>query len=150
MPIGAICTRDVVCTGRDTTVSAAAQIMRERHVGNLIVVDEVKGARLPVGIVTDRDIVLGVISLKLDPDVFTVGKDPLHGELITARDTQGIFETIEQMRMQGVRRMPIVNEKGYLVGIVSLDDLVRLIASELNEIANLMRWEQQREHLLRT
>jgi len=149
MPIGAICTRDVVCTGRDTTVSAAAQIMRERHVGNLIVVDEVKGARLPVGIVTDRDIVLGVISLKLDPDVFTVG-DLLHGELITARDTQGIFETIEQMRMQGVRRMPIVNEKGYLVGIVSLDDLVRLIASELNEIANLMRWEQQREHHLRT
>ena len=57
MPIGAICTRDVVCTGRDTTVSAAARIMRERHVGNLIVVDEVKGARLPVGIVTDRDIV---------------------------------------------------------------------------------------------
>lgn len=149
MPIGAICTRDVVCAGRDTTVSAAAHIMRERHVGNLIVVDEVDGARLPVGIVTDRDIVLGVISLKLDPDIFTVG-DLLHGELITARDTQGIFETIEQMRTQGVRRMPIVNEKGYLVGIVSLDDLVRLIASELNEIANLMRWEQQREHLLRT
>jgi len=149
VPIGAICTRDVVCTGRDTKVSAAAHIMRERHVGNLIVVDEVDGARLPVGIVTDRDIVLGVISLKLDPDVFTVA-DLLHGELITTMDTQGIFETIEQMRLHGVRRMPIVNEKGYLVGIVSLDDLVRLIASELNKIAVLMTWEQEREQLLRT
>jgi len=138
-----------VCTGRDTKVSAAAHIMRERHVGNLIVVDEVDGARLPVGIVTDRDIVLGVISLKLDPDVFTVA-DLLHGELITTMDTQGIFETIEQMRLHGVRRMPIVNEKGYLVGIVSLDDLVRLIASELNKIAVLMTWEQEREQLLRT
>jgi CBS domain-containing protein len=124
-------------------------MMRERHVGDLIVVDEVDGGRVPVGIVTDRDIVLGVISLKLDPDVFTVG-DLLHAELITARETQGIFETIEQMRVQGVRRMPIVNEKGYLVGIVSLDDLVRHIASELNKIANLMTWEQEREQLLRT
>jgi CBS domain-containing protein len=149
MPIDAICTRDVMCTGRDTTVSAAARMMRERHVGDLIVVDEVDGGRVPVGIVTDRDIVLGVISLKLDPDVFTVG-DLLNGELVTAADTQGIFETIEQMRIQGVRRMPIVDEKGYLVGIVSLDDLVRHIASELNKIANLMTWEQEREELLRT
>ena len=149
MPIDAICTRDVVCTGRDTTVSAAAHMMRERHVGDLIVVDEVDGGRVPVGIVTDRDIVLGVISLKLDPDVFTVG-DLLHAELITARENQGIFETIEHMRVQGVRRMPIINEEGYLSGIVSLDDLVRYIASELNKIANLMTWEQEREQLLRT
>lgn len=148
MNIGQVCTREVVCTGRDTTVSSAAQVMRERHVGDLIVVDEVDSERVPVGIITDRDIVLGVISVKLDPDVFTVG-DLLNDELVTATDTQGIFETIEQMRMQGVRRMPIVNEKGYLVGIVSLDDLVRLIATELNEIANLMTWEQRREQLLR-
>jgi CBS domain-containing protein len=122
--------------------------MRERHVGNLIVVDGADNERVPVGIITDRDIVLGVISVKLEPDVITVG-DLLNGELVTATDTQGIFETIEQMRLQGVRRMPIVNEKGYLVGIISLDDLIRLIASELKEIADLITWEQRREELLR-
>ena len=148
MPIGDVCVREVMCTGRETTVSDAAKLMRERHVGNLIVVDGADNERVPVGIITDRDIVLGVISVKLEPDVITVG-DLLNGELVTATDTQGIFETIEQMRLQGVRRMPIVNEKGYLVGIISLDDLIRLIASELKEIADLITWEQRREELLR-
>jgi CBS domain-containing protein len=148
MPIGAVCVRNVVCTASDTTISDAAHIMRERHVGNVIVIDEVDKKPVPVGIVTDRDIVLGVVAVKLDPDVITVG-DLLNGELVTATESQGIFETIEQMRVQGVRRMPIVNNDGHLVGIVSLDDLVKLISSELSEIADLLTWEQRREELLR-
>lgn len=145
MPIGDVCVRDVVIADRSTTIQKAAQLMRQHHVGNVVIVDELNN---PTGIVTDRDIVISVVATKLDSEIFTLG-DLVMQDLITAPENQGIFETIQQMRTRGIRRLPIVNSAGELVGIVSVDDLIQLLAVEMNELGNLIAREQAREISMR-
>jgi CBS domain-containing protein len=148
MPIGEICTRDTVVCDRNTTVTEAAQLMRKHHVGDLVVIEESEGKRIPVGIVTDRDIVVSVVSMKLDPNVFSVG-DLVFTDVVTIREDQGIFETMQQMRKHGVRRIPVVDRRGGLAGIISIDDLIQLLAEEMNELAKLISREQAREAQVR-
>lgn len=144
MPIGDICVREVVTATRDTTIQEAALLMRENHVGDLLVLDRAKGNRTPVGIVTDRDIVVAIVALGLDPGVLTAG-DIMGPELETVLEDQGVFETIHQMRRAGVRRIPVVTKQGYLVGIISIDDLIQLLAEEMTELAKLISREQRKE-----
>ena len=144
MPIGNVCVRDVIVAHRTTTVEEAAHIMRQQHVGDLVVVEADHGRRIPAGIVTDRDIVISVVATKLDPKVFTLG-DLLTRNLVTAREDEGVFECIQHMRRKGVRRMPIVDQEGSLVGIVSVDDLVQLLGEELGELGRLISREQEKE-----
>ena len=143
MPIGEICNREVVFSYPNHTVREAALLMREYHVGDLVVVEE-NGKRKPVGTVTDRDISISIVALGLDPDVITVG-DIMGPELVTVRENQGVFETSQQMRLKGVRRLPIVGEEGALVGIVAVDDLVALFADELSELSKAIVREQMVE-----
>ena len=140
MPIGEICNREVVFSHRNHTVREAALLMREYHVGDLVVVEE-NGKRKPVGIVTDRDIAISIVALELDSDVITVG-DIMGPELVTVRENQGVFETIQQMRFKGVRRLPIAGEE---VGIVAGGDLVALFADELSELSKVIAREQMVE-----
>jgi CBS domain-containing protein len=143
--IGEICKRDVVCASRDTTVAGAAKLLRHHHVGSLIVVEPMNGdGRMPVGVVTDRDIVIEVTAVDLDPKVITVG-DIMAPELITAPDNLGIIETMEVMRLKGVRRLPIVDRGGLLVGIVSTDDMLEVLAEELTDVTRIVAREQARE-----
>lgn len=144
MTIGNICNREVVFATRDTTVQAASKLLRDHHVGTVVIVDEFPGKRLPVGIVTDRDIVVEVTALDLDPKVITVG-DIMTPELITAPESQGILETMEVMRFKGVRRLPIVDREGMLVGIVSIDDMLEVLAEELTDLTRIVSKEQARE-----
>ncbi len=143
--IGEICTRETVFAARDTTVAAAAKLMRQHHVGSLVVVEQVNGdRRIPLGIVTDRDIVVEVMAPGLDASVITVG-DIMDPELVTARESEGLLETMEIMRYRGVRRMPIVGDEGQLIGIVSIDDLLGVLAEELTELTKIVAREQSRE-----
>jgi CBS domain-containing protein len=144
MSIGDICVRDVVYTGRDTTVQAAAKMMRHYHVGSLVVVDYFDGKRVPVGIVTDRDIVVEVTAIDLDAKVITVG-DIMAAELVTASEGQGILETIEVMRFKGVRRLPVVDTDNRLVGIVAIDDMLESLAEELSDLTRIVSREHARE-----
>ena len=144
MPIGDICVRDIVTTTPDTTIQEAAQLMRINHVGDLLVVQGSNGNRAPVGIITDRDIVVAVVALKLDPTVLSVG-DVMGSELRTVGEQEGVFETIQHMRSAGVRRIPVVTRQGDLVGIVSIDDLIQLLAEEMTELAKLISREQRKE-----
>jgi CBS domain-containing protein len=148
MPIGDICVREVVTATRETTVQQAAQLMRENHVGDLLVVEHVNGVRQPVGIVTDRDIAVAVVAPGLDPAVLSVG-DIMGPELKTVDEDEGIFETLHQMRDAGVRRIPVVTNQKALAGIVSTDDIVQLLADELTEVAKLISREQRREMVTR-
>ena len=148
MPIGEICVREVVVAPKETTVQDAAHLMRQHHVGNLLIVDRPNGDGRPIGIVTDRDITISVVATKLDPSVFTLG-DLVTENLVSAREDQGVFETIQQMRLKGIRRMPVVNKDGKLVGIVSVDDVIQLLAEEMNELSKLISHEQTREAQLR-
>ncbi len=143
--VGEICNRDVVVAARDTPVAAAAKLMRQYHVGSVVVVEDMNGGRrLPLGIVTDRDIVVEIIATALDPNTLTLG-DIMVQELVTARETEGLLETMEIMRYKGVRRLPIVSGEGQLVGIVSIDDMLEVLAEELMELTKIVAREQARE-----
>ncbi|MDP1707992.1 MAG: CBS domain-containing protein [Gammaproteobacteria bacterium] len=144
MPIGELCSRAVVFVRREDSVREAAQLMRQHHVGNVLVVDEKDAQRVPVGILTDRDIVVEVVAKNVDLDKVSVG-DIMSFELASARDTDGVFETIQLMRMKGVRRLPVVNASGGLVGILALDDIIELLAEELSALAKLISREQAQE-----
>jgi len=144
MPIGEICIREVIICNRSTSVLEAAQLMRRYHVGDLVVVDEIAGKRIPVGLITDRDIVLRVIAAQLDPTAVTAG-DLISREVVVVREDQGVFETIEHMRAHGVRRMPVVDQQGALVGILAIDDLIELLAEELSKLPKLVSREQAQE-----
>ncbi|MGZ8907402.1 MAG: CBS domain-containing protein [Methylobacter sp.] len=144
MPIGEFCNREVVYATRETSIPEAAQLMRRYHVGNLVVVDEIDGKRVPVGIVTDRDMVIEIISQSLDFNAFSVG-DIMSPQLVSVQETEGVFETIRLMRTKGIRRIPVVNQKGGLEGIVSADDILDLLAEEMAELAKVAPREQERE-----
>ena len=136
MPIGELCNREVVFALRKTNITEAAQLMRQYHVGDLVVVDLVEGKRVPVGIVTDRDIVIEIIGDSLSVDDFTVG-DIMRQQLISVQEKDGVIETIRLMRAHGIRRIPVIDEEGGLAGIVSLDDMLDLLAEELTELAKV-------------
>lgn len=148
MAIGEICNREVVIVAREAPVIEAARLMRQYHVGDLVVVDEPSGLRRPVGIVTDRDIVIEVVAMEVAPETLSVG-DIMCAELATVRETEGVFETIRYMRDKGIRRLPVVDRDGWLQGIVTLDDLLILLAEEMGEMAQLIGREMDREQATR-
>lgn len=143
--IGELCNREVVVVTRDTPVTEAARLMRQHHVGTVVIVEQANGnRRLPLGIVTDRDIVVEIVATELDPRTLTVG-DITVRELVTARESEGLLETMEIMRYKGVRRLPIVDDEGRLVGIVAIDDLLEVLAEELMELTKVVVREQAHE-----
>ena len=143
MSMASICNRRVVMIGVEESVLEAATLMREQHVGD-VVVTRSNGHRIPIGIITDRDIVVVVVAPGLDPRLITVG-DVMQRQLVTAPVAQGVQETLQQMRAKGVRRMPLVDDAGALVGIVTLDDLLQLLADEFQELARLIDQEKSVE-----
>lgn len=144
MPIGEICNREAIIVQRDDTVLQAAKLMRQHHVGDLLAVEERDGRRVPVGIVTDRDLVVEIIAPELDSAVITVG-DIMVTKLATVKESSGVFEAIQYMRSKGIRRLPVVDDDGGLVGIVTLDDLLVLLANELGALARLVERERKNE-----
>lgn len=99
MRIGDICTIQAISCTRDDTVQGAALLMRKHHVGDVVVVDQPDGERLPVGILTDRDIVVSVIALALDPASLLVS-DVMSDDLLVAGEDDDVYETIEKMRLR--------------------------------------------------
>jgi len=148
MPIGEICNRSVVFARPADSIVEAARLMREHHVGDLVVVDEANGTRTPVGILTDRDLVIEIIAKEVDMTRVTVG-DVMSNHLHVAREEDGIYDTIQAMRARGIRRVPVVNGKGQLTGIVSADDLLELLSDEIAALAKLSTRQQAREQKTR-
>jgi len=149
MAVGEICNREVVIAKKALSVVDAAQLMRTHHVGDLVVVEEKDGRKQPVGIVTDRDIVVEVVAAGVDADALKVG-DIMGPEVATVRESEGLFEALRYMRDKGVRRMPVVDSTGGLVGILTMDDMLSLLAEEMTELAKLVSHERQREAAVRT
>jgi CBS domain-containing protein len=144
MPISEFCNPNVVCGQRETTIVDAARLMRQHHVGDVVVVDQVEDRRVPVGIVTDRDIVVEVVATSLDPKLLKLG-DILTEPLVTVGEDEGYAATIYQMVERGVRRMPVVGANGALIGIITFDDLFRQLATPLAELSELAGRERRAE-----
>jgi CBS domain-containing protein len=140
-----ICSKDVATVEPKASLRTAAGLMRERHVGALLVVE---GSR-PVGIVTDRDIVVAVIAVPgARPEGIRVC-DVMPQRLVTARDSDGVFEALQKMAHDGVRRLPVVDAQGNLVGIVTSDDILRALATELASFAAALQRGAEHERDLR-
>ncbi|AHE97440.1 CBS domain-containing protein [Thioalkalivibrio paradoxus] len=149
MSVGEICNQEVVVIDRKASVYEAARMMRNHHVGSLVVVDQSSTTPMkPVGIVTDRDLVVEIMAKEVPEEVLTTG-DLIAPELLTARESDGIWETIMRMRAMGVRRLPVVNTGGNLSGMLTMDDLLKFLADEFSDIVRLIRREQIRERDLR-
>ncbi|HEU0283168.1 MAG TPA: CBS domain-containing protein [Gallionella sp.] len=148
MPVGEICNREVVIVQSDQSTLEAARLMRQHHVGDVVVVEDRGGVRVPVGIVTDRDLVVEIAAPELNQTAITVGDIMVSG-LATAKENTGVFEAIQYMRAKGVRRLPVVDDNGGLVGILTLDDLLELLAEEFLSLAKLVKHEQKKEIMSR-
>lgn len=143
MHIGEVCNREVITVKSDTPVLEAARLMREFHVGDLVVVQG-NGRNLPVGILTDRDIVVEIVAKDVPVAGLTVG-EIMSRTLVSARESEDVFEIIERMQLNGVRRMPIVDDKNNLIGIVSLVDLLEILAEEMLNLSKVSPIEEMRE-----
>jgi CBS domain-containing protein len=143
MSIGQLCKRRVVCTHRNASVKEAAQLMCEFHVGSLVVVEE-PGSAVPIGLLTDRDIVREIVAPELDASSISVG-DIMNRELITAEADDDVHDIVEMMSERGIRRVPIVDNEGELVGIVSQDDLYQRLSEEMSALAALSPRQQVNE-----
>lgn len=144
MPVGEICNREVVIVQRNATVLDAARLMRSHHVGSLVAIEEISGVRRPIGLVTDRDLVVEVLAPGLDASVITVD-DIMLAAPITVSEHTGVFESIQYMRDKAVRRLIVVNDQGGLIGIVTMDDLLSMLAEELGQLSALVAREHARE-----
>ena len=144
MTAGEYCNREIIVTQQDTSVTEAALLMRQHHVGDLVVVEKREGKTLPIGIITDRDLVIEVIAQKIDPDSLSV-KDIMSSGLITVDEKETLLNVLEVMHKKSVRRIVIVDDEGVLQGLLSADDAIELIAEAMNHLTKLVKREISRE-----
>ena len=137
MSVGEYCNRDVVVIEKTKPVREAINLMRKNHVGDVVVVEVRENASIPLGILTDRDIVVEILAEDVDLDAVNVG-DVMSYQLVTVNEDTKLLDAIKQMRIKGVRRLPVVNESGELQGILSTDDLLELVVEQLSDIVSLI------------
>lgn len=149
MKIGEACNRDVVCIEADASVGTAARLMREYHVGDLVITRQRGSIRVPAGIITDRDLVLEVLATDLDIVSVTVGDLFASSELVTASVDEETETVIDRMLARGIRRIPVIGKEGQLAGIITMDDILELISEQLSGVVRLVTRQQDLEALRR-
>jgi CBS domain-containing protein len=143
--IAELCSPHPVTIDPKASLREAALLMRNAHVGALIAVEGEGEAARPVGILTDRDIVVAVIAVPgARPEGIRVC-DAMASRLAFAREDEGVFEAVATMRERSVRRLPVLARDGRLVGIVTLEDLLATISTELANLSEALRWSRKRE-----
>lgn len=148
MKVGEVCRRCVVSIANTEGITEAAQLMRERHVGFLIVHRLGDDLRRPVGVLTDRDLVVEVMAKLIDPRTVTVD-DLMTREPVVANETEDLADVLSAMRMAGIRRVPVVDLRGALSGVIAIDDAFDLIAAFMCDITGSIKHEQRVERRAR-
>lgn len=131
------------------SIQEAARLMRDNHVGCLVVIRQSEDRVEPVGIMTDRDIVIELIAKSVPIEDVTVG-DIMSFALLKVTEDETVFETAQRMRSRGVRRVPVITNSGELAGILALDDILSLLGEELSLLSKLMQREAEQEATKRT
>lgn len=148
MIVGDICGREPVVIGPNADLVEAARAMRAQHVGFLVVTHDGRTLGAPIGVLTDRDVVVEVVSRDVEPTSVTVADAMARDPLVIGVSARP-EDALRQMRAFGVRRAPVVGESGGLVGVLSLDDLLDWLAAALSDAAGLVRHEQRIERQVR-
>ena len=149
MSVGNVCNREVICIEKEASILKASQLMRQYHVGDLVVTEKHGEKMVPIAMLTDRDIVIEVLAKEVDFDAITV-KDVMSQFLLMVDEKESVLDVVQKMYDHGVRRVPIINKWEALVGIFTVDDLIDLMAEQLTNVAHLISKEQQRERTLRS
>jgi signal-transduction protein with cAMP-binding, CBS, and nucleotidyltransferase domain len=136
MRIGDICTRSVVTCAPDINVTLLAQLMRDQHVTDVIVVDKREQHVVPLGIVTFRDMVVRVLANQADPRS-TTAREVMSTGIETALETELVYDAIWHMRAKHVRKLPVVDARGALAGVLTIDDVTEFLAGEMVEVARI-------------
>ncbi len=134
MSVLELCSRNVITVDPGADLVEAAELMRGEHVGDLIVTREASGRMRPIGILTDRDIVVEVVAKSVDARAITVS-DAMTPNPFVLREDQDVHYALQEMRHNGVRRAPVVDADGILVGVLSIDDAIDYTAALLADIA---------------
>lgn len=140
MQVRQFCIEEVVTAHRDTTIRDAALLMRKRHVGALVLVEPAHDGERPVGIVTDRDLVVEVLAQDVAIETLTL-EDLIQGDPETIGEHEDIWEAVERMSELGYRRLPVVDERGLLCGILTIDDLIEWFAESMEKLRGLIARE---------
>lgn len=148
MQLSSFCMLEVACCSPRTTVLEAAHLMRRKHTGDLVVIDDDEDKPSPLGIITDRDVVVEVLGKGLDPAATTVGS-VIRTPVVVAEQGEDSSQVLERMRVNGVRRIPVVGGGGRLVGIVTVDDMLRRLAADTALLSEIVSVEQSREQRTR-
>ena len=148
MDVGDICNRTVVFATEDMSVKEAAELMRNQHVGSLVVVKEANAGRIVVGMVTDRDIAIVAVARDFDPQTLRVA-DIMSVDPATVRPGHSVNDVLRLMRERGIRRVPVTTDSGVLIGIVTLDDLLEILAEEMQDFVQAITSGQKREARVR-
>ena len=144
MSAGEYCNREVIIVEPTISVTEAAELMRHHHVGDLVVVEKQAEQSRPLGIVTDRDIVIEVVAQKIDPDSLTV-KDIMSANPVSVPESTSLMDTLDTMKQKGVRRLLVVADNGSLQGLLSADDAIELIAEQVDDLTQLVKREVKQE-----
>lgn len=148
MKVGEVCNREVAFIYGHERVSEATKVMREHHVGSLVVVTKEARGLVPIGVLTDRDIVVEVLTAGLDYRTVSVG-EIMSRELITVREEDDVLDAFKTMRSHGIRRLPVLTVSGTLAGIVAIDDLLELLAEQFEDLVKAIASEQSHEARIR-
>jgi CBS domain-containing protein len=144
MKIGEYCKRAVITIASNADAADAAKLMREAHVGFLVVHREGDQLHKPVGVLTDRDLVLGVLARDVDPHSVTVD-DVMTRQPLIANETDELNDLVEAMRRAGIRRVPVVDVRGAVTGIIAIDDVIDVITGLMCDISGSIKSEQRQE-----
>jgi CBS domain-containing protein len=138
------CNREVVIASPGESISVIAGLMKKHHSGNVIIVEYKNEKTIPVGIVTDRDIVIKVVAEGIPFDTVKAS-DIMSKQIYSVEEEHSIQETFDLMRANGIRRVPVINSKGELQGILTVDDILEIIADETSALAKTIKKEQTQE-----
>lgn len=126
------------------TITDCARRMHAEHVGCLVVVENTDGIQFPIGMLSDRDIVIEVVAFGLDPKALTAG-DVMSGKPAVVEEDDDLFDVLARMRERGARRLPVTRPDGALVGVIALDNLLEALAEQLDGMVGVLKAQQTRE-----
>ena len=144
MNVADVMTRNVTFVTEDASLVDVARTMREDHVGDVVVTRRGEPGNRPIGILTDRDIVIQVVAEDAPLDSLSAG-DAMSRELVTVQDNASLAEAASQMGQHGIRRLPVTDQDGLLIGLLSMDDVLAQLGSLLDNLADVVRFQQQIE-----
>lgn len=146
--VGEVCNRVVVFATEDMSLKEAANLMRDEHVGALVVVREATAGRIVTGILTDRDIAVVAVARDFDPQTLRL-TDVMSTDILTVRPDDSIYDALAAMRQKGVRRVPVTSAAGVLEGLLSFDDILEVVAEELQMLVQAISRERLQEEKVR-